>query len=494
MVLRKPPKMSNINGVKVKGHDSRSPTSNMADEMDTDRPGEGLSCRKLSRFTCPRTPDLLHVMGTGSRSRSHVNSKVVLIQYSGRVTSQHGGRHLLQCRMPVCQNTDNYTTDLPQRITTVKVTRVTAETLHTLLARRGDEALDVRVSVALIALPLLDLGRGVPTGPQLISTQGRNCAAVSPDVGLYAFSEWLREYELPRADWRKASRHDAGCVRLEFVEQPAMSPLNPRCTHDIRLVGLFYVMRGDDDRHVRLPRQVHQVLPDTASTQYDTTLASHQDEPGSIPGRATRLSQVVIVPDDTVGRRVFSGISRYLYPQSGAAPYSSQSPSSALKTSLASQKQSSDTHKTPYDLVKRQGVPSEHVNVDVFTQNKRPCPPTQQHPFFSSPQYVRVLLDRDKCETGKYANYKATPLSVRHNNHEQLQEEGRKLSAAGGCHGCGDFSLLARSPLTLTGPCQLPAASAGVIHSPHRLHTRRGRVIVLQMRVTLGTPSITAIQ
>ncbi|KAJ8875891.1 hypothetical protein PR048_023798 [Dryococelus australis] len=41
-----------------------------------------------------------------------------------------------------------------------------------------------------------------------------------------------------------------------------------------------------------------------------TRFASHQGEPGSVPGRVTGLSQVGIVPDDSVGRRVFSGISR----------------------------------------------------------------------------------------------------------------------------------------------------------------------------------------
>ncbi|KAJ8867493.1 hypothetical protein PR048_031295 [Dryococelus australis] len=39
-------------------------------------------------------------------------------------------------------------------------------------------------------------------------------------------------------------------------------------------------------------------------------LASHQGELSSIPGRATGLSQVGIVPDDAVGWRVFPGISR----------------------------------------------------------------------------------------------------------------------------------------------------------------------------------------
>ncbi|KAJ8871289.1 hypothetical protein PR048_027597 [Dryococelus australis] len=44
-------------------------------------------------------------------------------------------------------------------------------------------------------------------------------------------------------------------------------------------------------------------------------LASHQGEPGSIPGRVTPgFSQVVIVPDDGAGSRVFPGISRFPSP------------------------------------------------------------------------------------------------------------------------------------------------------------------------------------
>ncbi|KAJ8872093.1 hypothetical protein PR048_025694 [Dryococelus australis] len=45
-----------------------------------------------------------------------------------------------------------------------------------------------------------------------------------------------------------------------------------------------------------------------------STLASHQGDPGSIPGRVTGSSQVGIVPDDAVGGQVFSGISRFTPP------------------------------------------------------------------------------------------------------------------------------------------------------------------------------------
>ncbi|KAJ8881307.1 hypothetical protein PR048_017788 [Dryococelus australis] len=63
-------------------------------------------------------------------------------------------------------------------------------------------------------------------------------------------------------------------------------------------------------------------------------LASHQGEPGSILDRVTPgFSYVGIVPDDSIGRRVSSGISRF--PALAFRRCSiSQSPSSALKTSL----------------------------------------------------------------------------------------------------------------------------------------------------------------
>ncbi|KAJ8866361.1 hypothetical protein PR048_032204 [Dryococelus australis] len=58
-----------------------------------------------------------------------------------------------------------------------------------------------------------------------------------------------------------------------------------------------------------------------------------------------------------------------------------------IRLETAPQKQSSNTHKTPYDRVKRcrerkiNIKTSERVNVDVFTQNKRPCPKHSQTQF-----------------------------------------------------------------------------------------------------------------
>ncbi|KAJ8889355.1 hypothetical protein PR048_008854 [Dryococelus australis] len=56
-------------------------------------------------------------------------------------------------------------------------------------------------------------------------------------------------------------------------------------------------------------------LPHPRSVAHNRlSLAFHQGEPGSIPGRITGFSQVGIVPDDAVGRQVFSRISRFPTP------------------------------------------------------------------------------------------------------------------------------------------------------------------------------------
>ncbi|KAJ8877463.1 hypothetical protein PR048_021918 [Dryococelus australis] len=70
---------------------------------------------------------------------------------------------------------------------------------------------------------------------------------------------------------------------------------------------------------------------------YVSLLASHQGELGSIPGRATPgFTHNGIVPDDAGGRRIFSGVSRFLPVKVIPALFHTYlaSPSSALKTSL----------------------------------------------------------------------------------------------------------------------------------------------------------------
>ncbi|KAJ8880497.1 hypothetical protein PR048_016967 [Dryococelus australis] len=76
-------------------------------------------------------------------------------------------------------------------------------------------------------------------------------------------------------------------------------------------------------------------------------LASHQGEPGSIPGRVTGYSHVGIVPDDAVGRRVFSGISCFPHPFFPAPLHTHLYQLPAHKTSLLRAAQiSSHTHST----------------------------------------------------------------------------------------------------------------------------------------------------
>ncbi|KAJ8867596.1 hypothetical protein PR048_031398 [Dryococelus australis] len=115
-------------------------------------------------------------------------------------------------------------------------------------ARRSDEALEVRVSVARIAPSLLDLGRGSPFHSQ----------------GTELF--YLCRYQLY---WTRGG---------QFARYNAI--LNVAC--------LKCVCRGRSSRAV-------------------STLASHQGDPGSISGRVTGFSQVGIVPDDAAGSVGFLG-------------------------------------------------------------------------------------------------------------------------------------------------------------------------------------------
>ncbi|KAJ8878320.1 hypothetical protein PR048_018897 [Dryococelus australis] len=79
-----------------------------------------------------------------------------------------------------------------------------------------------------------------------------------------------------------------------------------------------------------------------------------------------------------------------------------------IRLERASQKQSNDTHKTSYDRVKRcrerkiNTKASERVNVDIFTQNKRPCPQHSQSQFFFIEAVETHWLERSPAsmETG----------------------------------------------------------------------------------------------
>ncbi|KAJ8867471.1 hypothetical protein PR048_031273 [Dryococelus australis] len=99
-----------------------------------------------------------------------------------------------------------------------------------------------------------------------------------------------------------------------------------------------------------------------------STLASHQSEPGSIPGRITGFSHVGVVPDDAVGRRVFSEISRFSRPFiPGLLHTRLNCPSLALKTSLLRAAQISSTTYCGYysqDTIRLPGF--VHIPRDLF--------------------------------------------------------------------------------------------------------------------------------
>ncbi|KAJ8879212.1 hypothetical protein PR048_019818 [Dryococelus australis] len=106
------------------------------------------------------------------------------------------------------------------------------------------------------------------------------------------------------------------------------SGIRLQCGHDLELVRRMrgaWVGARDDWRQFRalatisgqdISRQLRAsaliFVPDEICRI--STLASHQGKPGSIPDRVTGFSQVGIVPDDAVGRRAFSGISRFPRP------------------------------------------------------------------------------------------------------------------------------------------------------------------------------------
>ncbi|KAJ8873513.1 hypothetical protein PR048_024331 [Dryococelus australis] len=90
-----------------------------------------------------------------------------------------------------------------------------------------------------------------------------------------------------------------------------------------------------------------------------------------------------------------------------------------IRLERVSQKESSDTHKTPYDRVKRcrerkiNIKESERVNVDVFTQSKRPCPHHSHTPFFQSSvsQSIRSNI-YTQCDENTARQFRALCLAA----------------------------------------------------------------------------------
>ncbi|KAJ8890961.1 hypothetical protein PR048_010470 [Dryococelus australis] len=87
----------------------------------------------------------------------------------------------------------------------------------------------------------------------------------------------------------------AGSLRIFACENRAGRYRNYFLSAVINLTGHMTVSRGHSSLAI-------------------STLASHQGEPGSNPGRVTGFSQAGIVPDDAVGQPLLSRISRFLRP------------------------------------------------------------------------------------------------------------------------------------------------------------------------------------
>ncbi|KAJ8877392.1 hypothetical protein PR048_021846 [Dryococelus australis] len=140
---------------------------------------------------------------------------------------------------------------------------------------------------------------------------------------------WVKDHpnlnDLPRARVRACGCHAgstsreksalklAGSQAIRMTDEPVNDPLmisKTFCLHSAsgKLLDSHSRGPGVDSRSSHTDFGL-LLFPEI--TLAISALASHQREPGLIPGRVTGFSQVGIVQDDAVDRRVFSGISRY---------------------------------------------------------------------------------------------------------------------------------------------------------------------------------------
>ncbi|KAJ8888271.1 hypothetical protein PR048_007758 [Dryococelus australis] len=143
---------------------------------------------------------------------------------------------------------------------------------------------------------------------------------VTPDI----LTRVWNEFEYRRDAVRAAPLHTVRCPTQAAILKYRHLGLNPGT--------LRLVLVPQRQRHLGLGGHFSGFM----SVAMVMLLASHKSEPGSIPDRVTPgLSHVGIVPDDAIGRRVFSGISRFSRPCIPALlHYHLISASSALKTLL----------------------------------------------------------------------------------------------------------------------------------------------------------------
>ncbi|KAJ8872513.1 hypothetical protein PR048_026119 [Dryococelus australis] len=126
--------------------------------------------------------------------------------------------------------------------------------------------------------------------------------------------------------WNFAQSHTENVIGVGPVSVMLLS-IPDRASPRTMVLNLDWPMRyplhHDDDTTARVKMSVLKdcFSPPSSHSAVETMLkictrlvrlfASHQGEPGPIPGRETGFSHAGIVPDDAVGRRVFSGISRF---------------------------------------------------------------------------------------------------------------------------------------------------------------------------------------
>ncbi|KAJ8867522.1 hypothetical protein PR048_031324 [Dryococelus australis] len=154
-----------------------------------------------------------------------------------------------------------------------------------------------------------------------------NCLSVGQlAVSNYIYRRWLlisdRDFEQPIS----AVRNE---LHLDLQSSSELEWRNSFLSDLEYDLGSSFEPRWCNRPQARHTAFVLQATTGTTTTFPLHTLASHQGESGSIPGRVT----VEIVRDDAVGLRVFSVISRFPRPFIPAT-YSLQSPSSALQISL----------------------------------------------------------------------------------------------------------------------------------------------------------------
>ncbi|KAJ8873533.1 hypothetical protein PR048_024351 [Dryococelus australis] len=112
-------------------------------------------------------------------------------------------------------------------------------------------------------------------------------------------------------DRGRAAREVASEWEICDCEYQALKCAAGRLDYWTRCVSETLQMMATDRLNTSVDQEI--TLPATVAERLVRSPV-HQGEPGSIPGRVTGVSQVGIVPDDVVGRRVFSGTSRFPRP------------------------------------------------------------------------------------------------------------------------------------------------------------------------------------